>query len=407
MNKMTNKIKKSWSSNVLIFIFFAQPVVLFVLNQRAVSSSQHNAEESLRSPNLFVSESRNFKLSRRSESSATKSIPDPEGLDCKSFLQDYRNGKVKEMERAPGWEKSFVTRTITNKPFYWSLHNPDLDNARASSYQKGVYYEIELSGRIAEFFDAQHHANINVVGEKKESIFLDVGGNIGWYSLLAAAHGASKVYIFEPNPANLVRFCESLMLNDWLPDDRGQEKIIPIAKGVGKEVAKLTLWRAGESNPGSFSFSEELVSKFKSKTDMQENGVVGEIDVITLDSFARSHGWLDDDDLRNSKPSIGFFKLDVEGYEPQVIQGAKELFKSRIVENFAMEMKSSMAPKDKRDIIEILFTSGYDLVIHGGWSGPNIPVEKKYDNHLDLSKDICDGKYKENLIFRVRGKDPF
>ena len=341
----------------------------------------------------------------------TKTTADPDALDCKSYLQDYRIGKIKEMERSPGWEKSFVTRTITPKPFYWSTHKPDLDVTRASSYEKGKYYEWNLSARIQEVFDAKSgDGNGN---DKKESIFLDVGGNIGWFSLLAAAHGATKVYTFEPNPANLVRFCESLSLNDWLRDDRGKDTVIPIAKGVGSEITTLKLWRADEENPGSFTFSKQnAVNAFhkgdnrgenphrytpqEAKEYLDKEGVVGEIDIITVDSFAKNRGWFE------SKPSIGFFKLDVEGYEPQIIRGAKELFKSRIVEFFAMEMKPEMASKDKYEIVDVIFNSGYELVKHGAWAGPKRIVKKKYASHLDLSADLWANKYKENLLFRRR-----
>jgi hypothetical protein len=71
----------------------------------------------------------------------------------------------------------------------------------------------------------------------KQSIFLDVGTNIGWFSLVAAAHGATKIYSFESSLLNTVRFCESLSLNGWSSGDL----ITPVSKGAGnmEEVRKL------------------------------------------------------------------------------------------------------------------------------------------------------------------------
>jgi len=332
-------------------------------------------------------------------------VVDPDALDCKSYLQEYRTGMIKEMERSPGWEKSYVTRTITAKPFYWSTHSPNLDSVRASSFGKGEYYESKLSERVQEAFDAKH-------AEGKESIFLDVGGNIGWFSLLAASHGATKVYTFEPNPANLVRLCESLSLNDWLRDDRSKDTVMPIAKGVGDKVSTQKLYRSDENNPGSYSFSKErAVEQFKKGNNKEkrrytteekqkyldtEAGVVGEIDLITLDSFAESRGWFE------SKPSIAFFKLDVEGFEMPIIQGAKKLFKSRLVELFDMEMKPNTPIKEKHAMLEVIFNSGYELYMQGWFKGPNNKVERKYTNYLDLAADITARKYGENLLFRRR-----
>ncbi len=327
---------------------------------------------------------------------AIMEVPDHDALDCKAYLQDYRDKKLKELERMEGWEKSFVTRTSTPKPFYWSLHNPELDNARASSYAKGNFYEKHLSERIMEAFDAKTETN-------SDSIFLDVGGNIGWFSLLAAAHGASKVYTFEPNPVNLVRFCESISLNNWLRDDRSKDKVIPIPKGLSNKKAKQKLYRTDEVNPGSYTFSLSIAARYQGSVSSEERmryleteGLVGEIEILTLDDFARIHGWF------KSRPSIGFFKLDVEGFEPVIIDGAKELFRSRIIELFAMEMKKHHNSRDLWAMLDVIFNAGYELYMHGRYQGPNKIVTKKYSNFNDLAKDIRAKKYNENLLFRRR-----
>ena len=173
---------------------------------------------------------------------------DPDGVNCKQLLEEFRNGKILEMERTAGYEKAFVTRTITSKPFYWSTHKPEIDSARASSYAKGLCCEKQLTARIQEIFDEKR-----ALGQTQR-ILLNVGGNIGWFSLLAAAHGATKVYTFEPNPSNVVQICESLSLNNWLRDDRSKNIVIPIAKGAGNKITTSKLYRMQDKNPGSFSF---------------------------------------------------------------------------------------------------------------------------------------------------------
>jgi hypothetical protein len=113
---------------------------------------------------------------------------------------------------------------------------------------------------------------------------------------------------------------------------------------------------------------------------------VEEIDLIT--------GWFE------SKPLVAFFKLDVEGLEMPIIQGAKKLFKSRLVELFDMEMKPTTPSKDKYGMLEVIFNSGYELYMHGYFKGPSKKVEKKYTNYLDLAADITAKIYGENLLFR-------
>lgn len=134
---------------------------------------------------------------------------DPDALDCKDYLRSFRQGLISQVEKVSGYEKSYVTRTRTPVPFYWATHSEILDQVRASSFKKGFYYESELTARVIEAFKGDSDNNDN------KRIFLDVGGNVGWFSLLAAAHGASKVYTFEPNPTNLLRLCESIILNGF------------------------------------------------------------------------------------------------------------------------------------------------------------------------------------------------
>jgi FkbM family methyltransferase len=304
-------------------------------------------------------------------------------LDCSAMLRDFLDKKISEIEAIEGFEKSYVTRTSGNKQFYLATHDAKLDKVRATSFQKGRYYESDLTKVIQKAFDKKS-------GQEGEAIFLDVGGNIGWFSLLAKAHGASQAYVFEPNPANIVRICESLTLNGW------KDSVDLMMMGVSDEVGTKALYKTSAKNPGSFSFDQRRANKYNHGAAEE----VGEFQMITLDSFAEEMGWFE------TKTSIAFFKLDVEGFEPQIIKGAQKLFESGIVELFAMEMKrqkSVHSPEAKRMMTKVIIESGYELYMHGKYSGPKTIVEEKYGKKKweELADDIIRGeKYGENLLFR-------
>jgi hypothetical protein len=134
----------------------------------------------------------------------------------------------------------FWCEKISPKPFYWSTHKADLDPARSSSFEKGGYYEWELSANIKEVFDAKSE-------DGKESIFLNVGGNIGcfFFSQLPTVLQRFPHFEFERNPVNLVSRPE------WLASWRSyKDTVLPIAKGVDSEIATLKLYRTSEENPG-------------------------------------------------------------------------------------------------------------------------------------------------------------
>lgn len=350
-------------------------LLLFVLPNTSLILSRTRGCDDTMQKELTTIHSINTKAS-----SSSSSMKNNLAIDCPAMLHEFLNGKISEMELRKGFEKSYVTRTNTAIPFYWATHKGELDMPRQITFEKGEYYEKELTSRIQEAFDQVKNQG------NSSSIFLDVGGNIGWYSLVAAAHGASKVYTFEPNPSNIVRICESLQLNGW------NDIVDLMMVGVSDKDGKQNLYKVDPNNPGMFSFDENRAKKYNQGNP---EVVSGEFQLVTLDQFAQEMGWF------QSRPSIRFFKLDVEGFEPKIIKGAEKLFRSRIIDQFAMEMKRKLhSDKDKEMIVKILFDSGYELFMEGAWKGPKNYVHKKYDKWEDLAQDIIQRKYGENILFR-------
>ncbi len=123
----------------------------------------------------------------------------------------------------------------------------------------------------------------------------DVGANVGAITLALARLTApdGKVYAFEPGPPNLRRLRDNLNLNPELAS-----RVETIAAGAGRTPGEL-YWAEEKSNPG--------------------NALVGrtgthQIKIITLDDFVREHGIA----------KLDFLKIDVEGMELDVMQGAEE-----------------------------------------------------------------------------------
>lgn len=338
------------------------------------------------------------KISFTTQKTFYPTLTDSEAIDCTELLAKFRADEIESAKNKEDrdYRRSYVAINLdTDKPFYVSTHDPKIDSVRGQIIQDRRYYEFELTKRVVEIFEGKR-------AKGEECIMLDVGANIGWFSLVAAAHGASKVYSFEPNLQNSVRFCESLSLNRWLHDDRSQDHVLPIAKGVGtlEEVNTMYATSSILNNPGSFTFQKEK-AYFFNHIDEHNNtvkvpSVIGEMQMTTLDLFAKRHGWFD------SKPCIALFKLDVEYFELEVLQGAEKLLKSNVIETIAMELKEEYPKVRKSNIIELLYSSGYEIYKHGRWMGPKIDIETVYENWQDLVEDIQNNKYGENVMFRLQ-----
>ena len=240
-----------------------------------------------------------------------------------------------------------------------------------------VYYELALSDLVASAFDIK-------AARGEESIFLDVGANIGWFSLVARRHGATQVYSFEPNVQNTIRFCESLALNGYHLDG----SVLPIMKGVGETEGEEKFYAVDANNPGSFTFEKLAFSKVGLKsTGLRTPKEISTLRITTLDDFAERHRWFE------TKPSIGFFKLDVERYELHVLRGARRLLQSQLIERIALELQPDVRNSTKTETLQILWTAGYKPVLHGGYRGPNRPIDVNYEWQMISRRESIERTY--------------
>jgi FkbM family methyltransferase len=148
------------------------------------------------------------------------------------------------------------------------------------------------------FFDTYNEAEVLKLIEKYSSMnytFFDVGANIGIHSLTAAATNSKiAVYSFEPEVNNYNSFLKNIILNEF-------DNIMPFRMGVGSTVNNVFLninegWNKGKhSMKINFSGSNKKVS----------------IPIIQLDSF---RNYVDSQYL--------LLKIDVEGFEKEVLDGA-------------------------------------------------------------------------------------
>jgi len=202
---------------------------------------------------------------------------------------------------------------------------------------------------------------------------LDVGGNIGFFSLLSAANGPVTVDTFEPNPKNQLRMCESLLLNHW------HSEYDSSFHGDSKKVSRVNLNPYGVGRKeGVFSFMEHVNPG--QGTMVEETGVKNAtaLNVLTLDNFARERGWFE------SRPDIAILKVDVEGMEYSVMEGAMELFQAKLVRNVFMEVSARSdeeATANKPSLI-MLKNAGYMLHKVGGWLGPDENLTFPQDDNL-------------------------
>ena len=127
---------------------------------------------------------------------------------------------------------------------------------------------------------------------REKDSFIDVGANVGVYSLLAASRGASSLAL-EPVPTTFNNLLDNIHIN------RYETQITARNIGVG-------------SIAGNLRFSLELGPINHVLSDAESK-----LEFVTVDIEAL-------DDIANSWQPV-MIKIDVEGFESEVIRGATEL----------------------------------------------------------------------------------
>jgi len=131
-----------------------------------------------------------------------------------------------------------------------------------------------------------------------DSVLIDVGANIGYYTMLAASKIRSgKIYAFEPNRRNF----HILQMNMILNDIRNVE-LFQMAVSDTTGTAQLYL---SEDNFGDHQLYQ---------TTGRASTIV---ETITLDQFASS---------RNIRPDV--LKIDTQGFDYNVLNGGTNLITS-------------------------------------------------------------------------------
>lgn len=214
-------------------------------------------------------------------------------------------------------------------------------------------WEREMSGWLEDYLAAQ----------TAPGLFIDVGANIGWFSLLASRHAAvERVLAFEPDPTN------AFLLDTNVAQNRCGERITTIqcALGAGRGFARLGRYK--HSNLGQHSLLREFG---------HGNAVVL---VDALDAVL--------DGLQLGEAPIACMKIDVEGYEPKVIEGARgALARTRALVVELSRQFSEPAGLDYVGMIDAIAAAGFR------------PVFSDYDDPLPDIAQLRDKQNQSTIAF--------
>ncbi|KFM20079.1 Protein-L-isoaspartate O-methyltransferase [Marine Group I thaumarchaeote SCGC AAA799-P11] len=226
--------------------------------------------------------------------------------DESAIINDFLNGYV-----------------ITNDGIKLFLNNKDNVLSRDIAFHK--VWEPEITTLVKEII-------------KKDQIVVDVGSNIGYFTTLFSklVGDSGKVYSFEPAPKNFELLKKNVSFNNLK-----NVSIYPMAASDASERKNLFLstWNFGDNR---------LFEKPRDERDQDRETI--EVEAIRLDEITQE--------------KIDFIKIDVQGFELQVINGAKKLFDNnndlKIIFEFYPHLLKLNGVKPE-DLLYQLVKMGYNI----------------------------------------------
>ena len=171
-------------------------------------------------------------------------------------------------------------------------------------------------------------------------IVIDVGANIGYYTLIFAqlVGSSGKVFAFEPESKNFEILKKNIEINNY-PNIVAEQKIVSDKSGIVK------LFIAEHGIVGHRINQQKSSQKFI------------EVESIILDNYIKK---------LNLDNKINFIKIDVEGSEPKVLEGAKEIMQKsnqlKIFTEFNREAVEEYGIEPK-EMIDLLYRNGFKIYL--------------------------------------------
>ena len=184
---------------------------------------------------------------------------------------------------------------------------------------------------------------------REKDLFVDVGANVGSYSILACSVGARGI-AFEPVPSTFNRLIENMRLNHL------EERVTCLNKGVGAQQ-------------GSIKFTSDTDTTNHALADWEHCENVVNVEVTSLDIV-----------LNSESPTL--IKIDVEGYEMPVLEGAQEILRKQSIYSVIMELNGNgnRYGYDESKILEMMFDYNFKTYSYNPMDRMLINLEGKNPN---------------------------
>lgn len=210
--------------------------------------------------------------------------------------------------------KKNKTKTLS-RFLYWGIRNKLNSSNMIYSFigntkiniQKGISTsELQYYCGLSEFNDMGFLLHFL----RPEDVFVDVGANIGSYTLLSSSFIGAKTISVEPVPVTFQYLTDNISLN------KANDKVVLLNIGLADKVSELKFTSVLDA------VNHVLPENLKTDKDFIS------VKVDTLDNITKEENPI-------------CLKIDVEGYETLVIKGAEETLNKETLKAIIIELNGS------------------------------------------------------------------
>lgn len=154
-------------------------------------------------------------------------------------------------------------------------------------------------------------------------VFYDIGANTGIYSLYAAKrHVNAKIYAFEPEAQSFAALSKNIFRNRF-----GRTiNILPFQFALAREThigtLNISIMQAGA---GAAALDADYSFVHAKPSDIFKQGIAA----FSLDDLVNKHGF----------PQPDFVKIDVDGLEGEILDGARKVLSSTKLKGLLVEFQ--------------------------------------------------------------------
>ena len=235
----------------------------------------------------------------------------PHLIDCKQTAADL----AKETEQG-----LFKEISLTNPSFLMNIHDPSKDVVSREIYNFGCWECGHIKGMLKALLS--YH----------DSYFLDIGGNIGMWSLTAAVAN-HQTFTIEASSDNVQRICKSIDRNSL----HNRTHLMHIIASSEPQMFRLNVPKGNMGGTSVVAVGNDI----SNKDNVNNHFLKG----VTIDSL----------NLPLDSPVV--MKIDVEGHELDVLLGATGFLRGANIVHANMELRSNLYMDQRWKEVFGIFTS--------------------------------------------------